>query len=114
MCSSDLASAVSSSSAAGRIGTAEEFSQTQVGQQIRPSEFCAGPGGILHEHLSAEIVCDAQAFQWTQAGDALTPVVILTPSNGCPVTGDELANTACDHPVIVASGVSVSAKGAFD
>ena len=79
----------------------EEFGQARVGEKILTPVGGVRPCGVLQERLAPQLLGNAQALQGSEARDALAPVRVLGLAQSTPVAGDELANAACDHDLIV-------------
>lgn len=80
----------------------EQPGKMGVRVEVAASVFRRRPARMLQEHLSAELVGDAERLERSETPDPLAPVGILGFARGAPIPRDELANPSCDHDSIVA------------
>ncbi len=59
------------------------------------------PTGVLQEHLLPQLLGDAKTLDRSKARNALAPVLVFGLPRRRPITGDEFANTACNHKSIL-------------
>ena len=65
-------------------------------QQVVSPRLGIRPIGSVEDSLPPQLVGDAQAFEGTQPGDALSPVVVLAIADGSPIPG---ANSRMPRPI---------------
>ena len=80
----------------------EPLGQADVCDEILPPVGGARPAGVLRDHLTPQLLGNAQALQRPEASDALSPVRVLGLTHRAPVAGHELADAAGNHGFIVA------------
>jgi hypothetical protein len=102
------ASAASSSTAAGCIGTLEQVRQPDVIGQVGLSIFRCRPVRTHDDYLCAKLAGNAQSLRRTQSRDARAPVVILAVASGSPVAFHEFTDPASDHADILVRSLTLT------
>ena len=80
----------------------EELGEAQVCLEILTPIVGMRPAGMLREHLTPQLLGNAERLDRSEARDALAPVGVLGLTRRAPISRDELANPSRNHQLIVA------------
>ena len=79
----------------------EKLGEVHVKEDILTPIRGMWPTRVLQEHLLSQFPRDAKTLERPKARNALAPVLVLGLPRRRPITGDEFANTACNHKSIL-------------